>query len=113
MDLTQWKEAKKRNNLTIAEIAKRAELPKGTVQNIFAGYIPNPRIDTVRAIERALGLDSPFTPEEQAAGIFPTARMTVTPEEDDLLTLYREIGEKKGSEAQQLGQRLLEQILKA
>lgn len=59
MDLTKWKEAKKQNKMTIADIAERAKLPKGTVQNIFAGYIPNPRIDTVQAIERALGLDKP------------------------------------------------------
>lgn len=57
MDLTLWKEAKKSRNLTIADIAERAGLPKGTVQNIFAGYVPNPRLDTVRAIERALELD--------------------------------------------------------
>lgn len=59
MDLTIWKDAKKRNNMTIADIAKKAGLPKGTVQNIFAGYVPSPRIDTVRAIERALELDKP------------------------------------------------------
>ena len=57
MDLTTWKDAKKRLGLTIAEIAKRAGIPQGTVQNIFAGYVPTPRIDTVQAIERALGLD--------------------------------------------------------
>lgn len=64
MDLTRWLEAKKRNRMTIAEIAERAGLPKGTVQNIFAGYIPNPRIDTVQAIEKALGLDKPTMPNE-------------------------------------------------
>lgn len=57
MDLTRWIAAKKSNKMTIAEIAEKAGLPKGTVQNIFAGYVPSPRLDTVQAIERALGLN--------------------------------------------------------
>ena len=56
MDLELWKKIKKEQKLTIEEIAKRANLPKGSVQNIFCGYVPSPRIDTVEAIERALGL---------------------------------------------------------
>lgn len=58
MDLTEWKKAKKQKGMTIADIAEKANLPKGTVQNIFAGYVPSPRLDTVRAIERALGIDN-------------------------------------------------------
>lgn len=57
MDLELWKQVKKQKGLTIADIAERANLPKGSVQNIFAGYVPNPRVDTVEAIERALGLN--------------------------------------------------------
>lgn len=56
MDLEALKRAKREMKMTIAEIAEKANLPKGTVQNIFAGYVPNPRSDTVEAIERALGL---------------------------------------------------------
>lgn len=57
MDLTKWLEAKKQKKMTIADIAEKSGLPKGTVQNIFAGYVPSPRLDTVQAIEHALGLD--------------------------------------------------------
>ena len=56
MNLELWKKIKKEKKLTIADIAKNANLPKGTVQNIFCGYIPNPRTDTVEAIEKALGI---------------------------------------------------------
>lgn len=38
MDLDIWKKAKKEKKLTIAQIAEKANLPKGTVQNIFCGY---------------------------------------------------------------------------
>lgn len=56
MNLEYWKEVKKQKKMTIAEIAEKANLPKGSVQNIFAGYVPAPRIDTVEAIEKALGI---------------------------------------------------------
>ena len=57
MDLELWKKVKKQKKMTIADIATNANLPKGSVQNIFAGYVPNPRIDTVQAIEHALGIN--------------------------------------------------------
>lgn len=56
MNLELWKKVKKEKQMTIEQIAKAANLPKGTVQNIFCGYVPNPRTDTVEAIERALGI---------------------------------------------------------
>lgn len=61
MDLELWKAIKKQKKMTIEEIAQKANLPKGSVQNIFAGYVPSPRIDTVEAIERALGLNNKQT----------------------------------------------------
>lgn len=59
MNIELWKKRKKELNLTIEEIAKKANLPKGSVQNIFAGYVPDPRASTVEAIEKALGLNKP------------------------------------------------------
>lgn len=67
MDLTKWIEAKKAKKMTIADIAEKAGLPKGTVQNIFAGYVPSPRLDTVQAIESALGLKEK-SPSESRKG---------------------------------------------
>ena len=81
MDLEALKRAKREMKMTIAEIAKKANLPKGTVQNIFAGYVPNQRSDTVEAIERALGL--------RDSGLKDTARVEVTPQEYRLLLLFR------------------------
>ena len=78
MDLDIWKKAKKEKKLTIAQIAEKANLPKGTVQNIFCGYIPNPRVDTVEAIEKALGLDEK-----------PYDWYMLTPQENELITDYK------------------------
>lgn len=80
MDLELWKKTKKEKKMTISDIAQKANLPKGTVQNIFCGYIPNPRIDTVQAIERALGLD------EKVYEWY-----TLTPQENELVTEFRKL----------------------
>ena len=56
MDLALWKKIKKERKLTISDISKLADLPKGSVQNIFCGYVPNPRANTIKAIEKALGI---------------------------------------------------------
>lgn len=61
LDLPLYKRIKKEKKMTIADIAAAANLPKGTVQNIFCGYIPHPRIDTIKAIEYALGIEKPQT----------------------------------------------------
>lgn len=111
MSIEEIKAYMKKNKITYQMLAEMTGLSVSTVTKIFGGFAKYPRIDTVQAIERALGLG--FTPEEEATGISPTARVTVTPDEDDILTLYREIGEKKGSETQELARRLLEQVLKA
>ena len=99
MDLEKWKAAKKAKKLTIAEIAQRANLPIGSVQNIFAGYVPNPRIDTVEAIEKALGLESRYewTDEEKALGVGRKATY-LSEEEWEWLELRSEILSAKGED---------------
>ena len=71
MNLELWKKIKKEKKLTIEQIAKAANLPKGSVQNIFCGYVPNPRSDTVEAIERALGINEKSSPAEQESVKIP------------------------------------------
>lgn len=73
MNLELWKKIKKEKKLTIEQIAKAANLPKGSVQNIFCGYVPNPRTDTVEAIERALGINEKGSPTEQESVKIPDA----------------------------------------
>ncbi len=77
MDLELWKAVKKQKKMTIEDIANKANLPKGSIQNIFAGYVPNPRVDTVEAIERALGLN-----EKSPSNVYDV----------DGLLVYEEIG---------------------
>ena len=77
--------------MTLQEISDLAGIPKRTVDDIFSGHTKNPRIDTIQAIERALGIGSGFTAEEIAAGIRATKREYITPIEDDLLYEFRKL----------------------
>lgn len=59
MDLELWKKKRKELNLRYEDLAQKAGISKRSVEDIFRGYTTKPRIDTVEAIERALGLNQP------------------------------------------------------
>ena len=57
MDLSLWKYLKKEQHLTFDALAEKSNIPKRTLEDIFAGRTTDPRTTTVEAIERALGVD--------------------------------------------------------
>lgn len=58
MDLELWKKRKSELHLNYEKLAKISGVSKRTIEDIFRGFTTTPRIDTVEAIERALGLAS-------------------------------------------------------
>lgn len=56
MFIEELNEIRKRQKMSVSELAEKANLPKGTVEKVLFGIVKNPRIDTMQAIERALGL---------------------------------------------------------
>ena len=62
-----------------------ANLPKGSVQNIFCGYVPNPRTDTVEAIEKALGLDK-------------SEDIAISAEDRELIELIKQLSDEETKE---------------
>lgn len=102
----------KQKNITYEKLSEMSGIPLNTLKNIFRGKTEHPRIDTIQAIERALGIDSPqWTEEERAQGVTDTVSRKLTAEEDDILALYGKIGQKKGANAQAMARKILEQIL--
>jgi transcriptional regulator with XRE-family HTH domain len=59
IDIEKWKKAKKEKRLSYDDIAAMTGYSRSTITNIFCGYIDLPRHETIQAIERALGLDTP------------------------------------------------------
>ena len=56
MEIEQIKSVLKERGLTYLDLSKMSKVPESTLKNIFAGYTKYPRIDTMRAIEEALGI---------------------------------------------------------
>lgn len=114
MTIKEIKEYLKVNRITYEMLSKKAGIPLTTIKYIFSGKTENPRIDTMRAIETALGLtsDGAWTDDDYANGITNAICVSITPLEDDLLYLFRQLGAKRGDIGQKtfmdIGKLLLE-----
>lgn len=65
MDILEIKKYLKEHKITYKMLAEMSGVPESTLKNIFGGFTPNPRIDTIEAIERALGINEKSSPAEQ------------------------------------------------
>lgn len=63
MDINYVKQVMKEKKITQLELSKLSGVPFQTVKCIFTGRTLNPRIDTVEAIEKALGISQ--APKEE------------------------------------------------
>ena len=57
MEIQEIKAYMKENRITYDMLSEKSGLSISTIKKIFSGVSQYPRIDTIRAIERALGLD--------------------------------------------------------
>lgn len=73
MDLELWKKRRKELGLRYDDLAEKAGVSKRTIEDIFRGYTTAPRIDTVEAIERALGINEKSSPAGQESVKIPDA----------------------------------------
>ena len=72
MTIEQLKARKKELKMTFDQLSKKSGIAKRTLEDVFLGQTKNPRIDTMQAIEEALGLSTPplqWTEEEEALGV--------------------------------------------
>lgn len=69
MTIEEIKKYMKENKITYTELSIKSKIPLNTLKNIFCGRTSSPRIDTMNAIEKALGINAPInnnlSPEEQ------------------------------------------------
>lgn len=56
MGLEKIEEYKKKLGLTSAELAEKAGIPKTTLDKILSGVTKDPKLETLKAIARVLGL---------------------------------------------------------
>ncbi len=77
MNVEQLKQAKKAKKMTYEQLSEVSGVPISTIYDIFREVTTAPRIDTIQAIEKALGLNQPtveWTEADQAQGVgkYPT-----------------------------------------
>lgn len=85
INLEEWKKRKKELHLTFDDLAKITQISRRTICSLFANQTDNPRIDTVEAIETALGLN------EKSPSI-------LSEEEKELITLISELTDEETQE---------------
>ena len=73
MDLELWKKRRKELGLRYEDLAEKSGVSKRSIEDIFRGYTTSPRIDTVEAIERALGINEKSPPATQEGVKIPDA----------------------------------------
>jgi transcriptional regulator with XRE-family HTH domain len=87
MDIEGLKLLKKQKKMTLQQISDMSGIPKRTVDDIFSGKTKNPRIDTMQAIERALGLENEKTPTDE-----------LSEGEKQLIALIKELTDEEAQE---------------
>lgn len=96
MNIELLKKAKKEKKLSYDELAKQTGLSRRAICSLFSGETENPRIDTMQAIERVLGLAPAFTEEERALGLSNNHPITLSDDDRELINLFAEAEEKLG-----------------
>ena len=69
MEILEIKKIMREKGITQIELAEKSQVPLQTLRKIFSGNTPHPRIDTMRAIEAALGLYEPMELTEDRKAI--------------------------------------------
>lgn len=101
MQIETIKQFMKANKITYEELAQKSGVSVSTLKKIFAGISQYPRLDTMQAIENALGI-ADLTDNEISQGVVNTVNNQLTALEEDMLIIFREVGEKLGEPAQRV-----------
>lgn len=84
---------------TIAQYEKNLREPNSISLIAYAKFF-NVTIEYLLGLEDEYG-NALFTPEEKAAGLSATKKVSITPIEEDMLEVFRKVGKKHGESAQQ------------
>lgn len=113
-----FRELRKKKGLTQIELAKMVNVQQTTVSKWEVGRaVPDYPVLLKLAelygvsVDYLLGREA-ITPEERVAGMRATKKVSITPIEEDMLEVFRKIGEKDGEEMQRLLISMAEGMLK-
>lgn len=95
VNIEAWNKARKQKKITLDDLAKQTAISISTIKDIFRGKTENPRIDTVQAIERALGI-SMEQPAEKVNSNAEDRPVALSQEDKEILEIFSEIKRIKG-----------------
>lgn len=98
MTIAEIKKYMKERKITQMELSDMSGIPLQTIRKIFCGVTGNPRVDTMKAIERALNIPENFS---------TTITETLTPDEYDLLTAYKALSKEQKALLVQLAEQMV------
>lgn len=111
--IEQIKIALAKQNLKYKDLSLMSNIPFSTILKVLSGNTKNPRIDTMEAIERALGIGrSEWTEEEKALGIVESVKVSVNEREMRWIQILSELDQVKGKEFTDKIVEMLETIAK-
>lgn len=95
-EIQKIKDDMKKLKITQIEVAQKANLPLGSVNQIFSGHTQNPRLDTLKAIKEAVYGADGFSDEElwhypKEFGITEEKIRKLTPERQKMLEELLEV----------------------
>lgn len=96
LNIALWNKTRKEQKITLEILSEKSGIALSTIKEIFRGKTTTPRIDTVQAIERALGLAPTFTDEERALGLSDNHLIALSDDDRELINLFAEAEEKLG-----------------
>lgn len=98
LNIALWNKTRKEQKITLEILSEKSGIALSTIKEIFRGKTATPRIDTVQAIERALGLAPTFTEEERALGLSENHAVVLSDKDRDRLNALARAEEVLGVE---------------
>ena len=121
--LSNLKDLRKEKNLSQKQMAEKLCISQQTYSDYEKGKT-EPTLDTIIELSKIfnvsadylLGLVDEFgtpliTPEEQATGASTTKKISISPIEDEMLYVFREVGKTRGKSAQRAIIEMVEKML--
>lgn len=121
--LANLRDLRKEKSLSQKQMAERLCISQQTYSDYENGKT-EPTIDTIIELSKIFNVSSDYllglvdefgtpviTPEEKAAGASATKKISITPIEDEMLYVFREVGKTRGEPAQRAIIEMVEKML--
>lgn len=121
--LANLRDLRKEKSLSQKQMAEKLCISQQTYSDYENGKT-EPTLDTIIELSKIFNVSSDYllglvdefgtpviTPEEKAAGASPTKKISISPIEDEMLYVFREVGKAKGESAQRAIIEMVEKML--